>query len=497
MDDPISPLNPLVSYLLETFWYPIVFLYGAVVGSFLNVLIYRLPLILVERDAILSSEDEEERKRLPSMNINGKSFCPRCKNYLKPYHNVPLFGFLFLGGRCGFCKTRISWRYFTVELLTACLYVAIFHAVSPHSPVGWLDFIFQALFVSVLVTLIFIDLDHFIAPDELNLAAVVIGIGRDLGCLAIAYFFARSNNADYFFRENAPKYLAAPWVPNAVVGALTYAAVLFLVSIGSHLYYTRPPWEPIGASLKRYFTGDPIPEPPAGYEEAVVEEPVQEPQVEGEEPEEEPARLRPTPGALSLLAALLLAPVIQWYAAIFFVIPMIAFFALSRAPGESVGATLRRFFSADDQMGLPDDALPLPEGESEPLEDANIEDQLQAEADQFALEAETGQHGGMGMGDVKLAFGIGAILGAGLSLLSLVFAAFLGAVIGIALAQRRGKNNLRVAVPFVPFMAAGAIIAMLFGSTLVTWYLNLSGLGKDPVPTPTPIARPNRARPPM
>jgi leader peptidase (prepilin peptidase) / N-methyltransferase len=491
MDDPIVLPHPIVSHLLETFWYPIVFLYGAVVGSFLNVLIYRLPLILVERDEIARSEDETARNRQPSLTIGGKSFCPRCKSLLKPYHNVPLFGFLFLGGRCAFCKVRISWRYFTVELLTACLWTAVFHALNPRNPVGWCDFLFQALFVSVLIALIFIDLDHFIAPDELNVAAGVLGVGRDLACIGIAYLVGRGPGAEYFFKENAAKYLAAPWVPNAVVGALTYAAVLFLVSIGSHLYYARPPWEPVGASIKRYFTLEPMPEPPPGYEEAHPEPDAPEP-AEEEGEAEEPARLRFSPGVLAILSALLLVPAIWWYASLAFVVPMVAFFALSRAPGESFAGTFRRFFSADDQAGLPDDALPLPKSSDpdEVVEEEDITAQLQAEADQFALEAETGQHGGMGMGDVKLAFGIGALLGAGLALLSLAFAAFLGAVVGVALAQRR-RGNLRVAVPFVPFMAAGAIIALLFGVPLLQWYAGLYGLNKD-APAPPAATRPAR-----
>jgi len=96
--------------------------------------------------------------------------------------------------------------------------------------------------------------------------------------------------------------------------------------------------------------------------------------------------------------------------------------------------------------------------------------ETQAEADQFAKEAETGAHGGMGLGDAKLAITIGAILGPGQAILSLLFAAFFGAVTGLILKAVYGKNTMRLAVPFVPFMAAGAFVCLLFGEQIVRWY---------------------------
>jgi len=93
----------------------------------------------------------------------------------------------------------------------------------------------------------------------------------------------------------------------------------------------------------------------------------------------------------------------------------------------------------------------------------------QDEADQFAKEAETGQHGGMGLGDVKLAVGLGGMLGPGLATLSLGFATAFGAITGIALAAKHGRS-LRIGLPFVPFMAIGAIVAQLYGAQVVAWY---------------------------
>src|ERR1700692_1023459 len=81
------------------------FVLGAVVGSFLNVCIYRMPLDL-------------------SVNKPRRSFCPECKVQLKWYQNIPLLSWLFLRGRCANCGSPIAFRYFVVEFVTALLFLA-------------------------------------------------------------------------------------------------------------------------------------------------------------------------------------------------------------------------------------------------------------------------------------------------------------------------------------------------------------------------------------
>jgi prepilin signal peptidase PulO-like enzyme (type II secretory pathway) len=199
---------------------------------------------------------------------------------------------------------------------------------------------------------------------------------------------------------------------------------------------------------------------------------------------------------MALLSSLVLLPSAGWYAGLFFIVPLVAFFLISRVPDEAPTVTLARFFGGNDMAGLPQDALPVPENATEKESENSsraLEEKLQEEADQFAKEAETGSAGGMGMGDVKLAFGIGALLGPGLSLLSLLFATFLGALTGMLLAARYGKN-LKLGVPFVPFMAAGAIIALLFGNAVIGWYLTVTGLNKTENPPPA-VTRPIRPTP--
>ena len=82
------------------------FVFGATVGSFLNVCIYRWPVDL-------------------SINRPRRSFCPQCKQPIPWHHNLPLISWLVLGGRCANCMAKISFRYFAVELVTALLFLAI------------------------------------------------------------------------------------------------------------------------------------------------------------------------------------------------------------------------------------------------------------------------------------------------------------------------------------------------------------------------------------
>jgi leader peptidase (prepilin peptidase)/N-methyltransferase len=134
-------------YFFATF----AFVLGAVVGSFLNVCIYRMPLDL-------------------SVNKPRRSFCPACQQQLKWHQNIPLLSWLFLRGRCANCGSRIAFRYFAVELLTALLFLAV-----------WLQFPWQIalaywVFVSLLIVGTFIDFEHFIIPDEVTIGGTIAGL---------------------------------------------------------------------------------------------------------------------------------------------------------------------------------------------------------------------------------------------------------------------------------------------------------------------------------
>ena len=123
--------------------YIFVFLFGAVVGSFLNVVIHRVP---IEQSIVFPN-----------------SKCPKCDTAIKPYDNVPVLSWLILGGKCRACKAPISGRYPAVELLHALLLVLIYWHVgfTPLLPVG-------LIFMSVLVSLMFIDAEHMILPNVIT-----------------------------------------------------------------------------------------------------------------------------------------------------------------------------------------------------------------------------------------------------------------------------------------------------------------------------------------
>jgi leader peptidase (prepilin peptidase)/N-methyltransferase len=128
-----------------------VFLFGISVGSFLNVLIYRIP---------------------ENLSINyPPSRCPKCENSLRWYHNIPIVSWLALGGKCGFCKAKISAQYPIVEAINGFLWVGIYLKVGL---VWYAPFI--ALSFSMLLALSMIDFKYYAVPDSLNYAALIFAL---------------------------------------------------------------------------------------------------------------------------------------------------------------------------------------------------------------------------------------------------------------------------------------------------------------------------------
>jgi leader peptidase (prepilin peptidase) / N-methyltransferase len=124
---------------------------GLLIGSFLNVVVHRLP-------------------RGESL-VSPASRCPRCEASIKPYDNVPVLSWLLLRGRCRSCATAIAWRYPLVELLTALLMALVVIANGPDESV-WLGLAFVLLLVPVTV----IDLDFRIIPNKLMILGTVVAL---------------------------------------------------------------------------------------------------------------------------------------------------------------------------------------------------------------------------------------------------------------------------------------------------------------------------------
>jgi leader peptidase (prepilin peptidase) / N-methyltransferase len=128
------------------------FIFGLLIGSFLNVVIYRLP----------------EKKDLTTT----RSACRACGKQLTWYQNIPLFSYLFLKGKCSSCKTRISWRYPLIELFTGL--VAFWLAPSSLSVESLGFFFFYFAIACIFICHFFIDLDHHLLLDSLNLYLLAI-----------------------------------------------------------------------------------------------------------------------------------------------------------------------------------------------------------------------------------------------------------------------------------------------------------------------------------
>ena len=151
----------------------LIFVFSALVGSFLNVVIYRLP-IMMERKwqqecAQLNDQPVPTFERY-NLIVPG-STCGSCNTAIKPWHNLPIIGWLMLRGRCANCGAQFSIRYPAIELLTALLSVFVmFHF--DHSAWG----IATLLFTWILICLTFIDLDHYLLPDPLNYILLWTGL---------------------------------------------------------------------------------------------------------------------------------------------------------------------------------------------------------------------------------------------------------------------------------------------------------------------------------
>lgn len=149
---------------------------GLCVGSFLNVVIHRLPKMLENRWRAEAAEFTGETLAVERFNLAvPRSRCPHCGHLITALENVPLFSYLFLRGRCRHCQARISARYPIIEVLTAAL-SGLVAAKTGYGPacLGGL------LFVWAAIALTFIDLDTFLLPDDITLPLLWLGLTFNL-----------------------------------------------------------------------------------------------------------------------------------------------------------------------------------------------------------------------------------------------------------------------------------------------------------------------------
>jgi leader peptidase (prepilin peptidase)/N-methyltransferase len=142
----VAPSTPIAIF---------VFLFGLIIGSFLNVCIVRIP----------------GGKSI----VRPASACPKCGAPIKPYDNIPVFSYLLLGGKCRKCKTPISGMYPLVEFLTALLFLACYKAfgLTP-------DALKWAVFSAIMIVLVFTDLRERLLPDVVNYTGLGLGLALSI-----------------------------------------------------------------------------------------------------------------------------------------------------------------------------------------------------------------------------------------------------------------------------------------------------------------------------
>ena len=206
---------PFVANLLDLgllpplFFYLVIGVLGAIIGSFLNVVIHRLP--------------QEESVVFPS------SRCPECSSVIAFYDNVPVLSYLLLRGRCRSCSTPISLRYPAVEVLTALLFVAVFWHEGLTAALA-----FDLIFIAAIIALIFIDATNWILPDAITLPGVAFAI---VARLVIPYI-----NVDPHF-DDLPSLTANLLAEWPIWAASLFGALLGALVGGGFLWLTGWTWE--------------------------------------------------------------------------------------------------------------------------------------------------------------------------------------------------------------------------------------------------------------
>jgi leader peptidase (prepilin peptidase)/N-methyltransferase len=196
---------------LDDFLAVTAFVLGAIVGSFLNVVIYRVP-------------------REISVNSPRRSFCPACDYRIPFYHNIPLLSWILLRGKCRKCPAAISFRYWFVEFLTAVLFLC-----------AWLRFVESPavvpgvmILLGILICATFIDFDFQIIPDCLTKGGIVVGL---LAVLAVPSSVVIVMDCEIYSEGGMnPRVMALMW---AIIGAASGYGLIFSVVVLGKIAFGR------------------------------------------------------------------------------------------------------------------------------------------------------------------------------------------------------------------------------------------------------------------
>lgn len=206
----------------EWIWYIFIFAFGCCIGSFLNVVIYRLP-----RDKSL---------------VTPPSACPSCGRHIRFYDNIPLVSWLVLGRKCRYCKVSISPRYFIIELLTALVFLGLFilyfqfnvrDGLKPFLGGGWFIYLLHIIMLGAFIAASGIDLEHWIIP--LSICWLVTAAGF-IGSTAGVYIIDPAVIREYSLLPSASANTGA-----MAVGATAGLAVSFILIMSGILKRSYEP----------------------------------------------------------------------------------------------------------------------------------------------------------------------------------------------------------------------------------------------------------------
>ena len=149
---------------------PLVFIFSLTVGSFLNVVIHRIPVMMQREWDAMANNCEQEETETYNLSLPA-SACPSCDHKIRWYENIPLLSYAYLRGKCSQCQSSISLRYPFVEVLSAITvtYAFYLYGINEIS-------LFAAFFTWALICLIFIDIDHQLLPDRITLPLLWLGL---------------------------------------------------------------------------------------------------------------------------------------------------------------------------------------------------------------------------------------------------------------------------------------------------------------------------------
>ncbi|HMQ02212.1 MAG TPA: prepilin peptidase [Candidatus Doudnabacteria bacterium] len=167
----------------------LVFVFGTAIGSFLNVLIWRLP-------------------REQSVSI-GRSRCTKCKHNLFARDLIPLLSYLISAGRCRYCNQQIAWRYPVIELVTGSLFAVSYWLLLPQDWLMWLVLAKTCFIIAVLVAVFVIDFEHYLILDRVVLPATIL-------------IFLANFGFDWLFQNQLSNGLAVAGLLGAVAGFLPF-----------------------------------------------------------------------------------------------------------------------------------------------------------------------------------------------------------------------------------------------------------------------------------